>query len=504
MLTVVGLDPDQYRNRYPRQLSGGQQQRVGVARALAADPPIMLMDEPFGAVDPITRSRLQDEFLSLQQTLRKTIVFVTHDFDEALKLGDRIAVLREGSAIAQYDTPEQILATPADDFVESFIGEGAALKRLHFERVDSLHLGSEPDARPSTGRRRRVLDPARRARPDGRQGTAVDHRRQATAARSVRSQIDDILARVHPPTAPTGGGLMSDTVTEPTVAVDAAEAGDRRRLHGRPSRDSRCCLAARPGHPGDGGAHPASRSTSTCSGQAARQHRGEHPQPRRADRARPTEHVRLSVTDRAAWWCSSRCRSGILVTRPATRRLAPLVLGVANLGQAAPSLGLLALFGFYFIGFWAVALILTAYAALSVLRNTIVGLQAGRQRGCSTPPAAWACRRPPSCSGSSCPPPYPSSAPGVRTALVLAVGTVPLGYALDAGGLGLPLFSAIKTDRQLVILTIAMMIACLALPARLARRRAAAGGDATRHPMTLPTSHLSRPHESTPKKGTHP
>jgi osmoprotectant transport system ATP-binding protein len=138
MLTVVGLDPGEYRNRYPRQLSGGQQQRVGVARALAADPPIMLMDEPFGAVDPITRARLQDEFLSLQQTLRKTIVFVTHDFDEALKLGDRIAVLRQGSEIAQYDTPERILAAPADDFVAGFIGEGAALKRLNFERVDSL------------------------------------------------------------------------------------------------------------------------------------------------------------------------------------------------------------------------------------------------------------------------------------------------------------------------------------------------------------------------------
>jgi osmoprotectant transport system ATP-binding protein len=149
MLTVVGLDPEQYRTRYPRQLSGGQQQRVGVARALAADPPIMLMDEPFGAVDPITRSRLQDEFLSLQQTLGKTIVFVTHDFDEALKLGDRIAVLREGSQIAQYDTPERILAAPADDFVEGFIGEGAALKRLHFERVDSLDIKSSGDDKPS-------------------------------------------------------------------------------------------------------------------------------------------------------------------------------------------------------------------------------------------------------------------------------------------------------------------------------------------------------------------
>jgi len=140
MLTVVGLDPAQYRDRYPRQLSGGQQQRVGVARALAADPPIMLMDEPFGAVDPITRGRLQEEFRNLQKTMKKTIVFVTHDFDEALKLGDRIAVLREGSQIAQYDTPENILAAPADDFVAGFIGEGAALKRLHFEPVSSIPL----------------------------------------------------------------------------------------------------------------------------------------------------------------------------------------------------------------------------------------------------------------------------------------------------------------------------------------------------------------------------
>ncbi len=138
MLSVVGLEPSTYGHRYPRQLSGGQQQRVGVARALAADPPIMLMDEPFGAVDPITRSSLQDEFLSLQKTLKKTIVFVTHDFDEALKLGDRIAVLREGSKIVQYDTPENILAAPADDFVAGFIGEGAALKRLHFEEVATL------------------------------------------------------------------------------------------------------------------------------------------------------------------------------------------------------------------------------------------------------------------------------------------------------------------------------------------------------------------------------
>lgn len=114
MLDLVGLDPAEFQGRYPRQLSGGQQQRVGVARALAADPPVLLMDEPFGAVDPITRDHLQDELIRLQRELHKTIVFVTHDFDEAIKLGDRIAVLREHSHIAQFDTPEAILTNPAE------------------------------------------------------------------------------------------------------------------------------------------------------------------------------------------------------------------------------------------------------------------------------------------------------------------------------------------------------------------------------------------------------
>jgi len=145
MLSVVGLDPAEFAHRYPRQLSGGQQQRVGVARALAADPPIMLMDEPFGAVDPITRTKLQDEFLNVQQQIKKTIVFVTHDFDEAVKLGDKIAVLDKGSRIAQYATPEEILTSPADVFVEGFVGHGATLKRLQLERLDTLDLHS-PDA----------------------------------------------------------------------------------------------------------------------------------------------------------------------------------------------------------------------------------------------------------------------------------------------------------------------------------------------------------------------
>ncbi len=140
LLDLVGLEPATYRDRYPKQLSGGQQQRVGVARALAADPPAMLMDEPFGAIDPITRERLQDEFLSLQAQIRKTIVLVTHDLTEAVKLGDRIAMLGESARVLQYDTPSAVLADPADEFVASFIGSGTAIRRLGLEPVGSVSL----------------------------------------------------------------------------------------------------------------------------------------------------------------------------------------------------------------------------------------------------------------------------------------------------------------------------------------------------------------------------
>jgi osmoprotectant transport system ATP-binding protein len=140
LLDLVGLEPDRYRDRYPRELSGGQQQRVGVARGLAADPPVILMDEPFGAVDPITRQRLQDELLSIQRELRKTIVCVTHDIEEAIKLGDRVLILREGAQVAQYDTPEAILAAPANEFVEDFVGAGSSLKQLSLSRVSEIDL----------------------------------------------------------------------------------------------------------------------------------------------------------------------------------------------------------------------------------------------------------------------------------------------------------------------------------------------------------------------------
>jgi osmoprotectant transport system ATP-binding protein len=140
LLELVGLPPEEYRDRYPAELSGGQQQRVGVARALAADPPIMLMDEPFGAVDPITRERLQDEFLRIQEDIKKTIVFVTHDIDEAIKMGNKIAILKQGGVLAQYDTPETILAYPNSEFVASFVGTDRILKRLSLVRVGDMRL----------------------------------------------------------------------------------------------------------------------------------------------------------------------------------------------------------------------------------------------------------------------------------------------------------------------------------------------------------------------------
>jgi osmoprotectant transport system ATP-binding protein len=152
LLHLVGMDPATYRDRFPKELSGGQRQRIGVARALAADPPVMLMDEPFGALDPISRERLQNEFLRLQQEIGKTIVFVTHDIDEAIKMGDRIAILREGSTVAQYDTPETVLAAPADDFVREFIGSGAALKRLGLTRVGDVELRQCPTSVVGDGR----------------------------------------------------------------------------------------------------------------------------------------------------------------------------------------------------------------------------------------------------------------------------------------------------------------------------------------------------------------
>jgi osmoprotectant transport system ATP-binding protein len=158
LLALVGLDPGEYRGRYPAQLSGGQRQRVGVARALAADPPVLLMDEPFGAIDPVTRVRLQDEFLRLQEEVRKTVVFVTHDIEEAVKMGDRIAILDVGGVLEQFDTPAEILGRPASAMVADFVGADRGLKRLRVTPIDLDFLEHPPTVAPDA-----TLDEAQEA-----------------------------------------------------------------------------------------------------------------------------------------------------------------------------------------------------------------------------------------------------------------------------------------------------------------------------------------------------
>jgi osmoprotectant transport system ATP-binding protein len=152
LLELVGLAPGEYRDRYPSQLSGGQRQRVGVARALAADPPVLLMDEPFGAIDPVTRMRLQDEFLRLQSEVQKTVVFVTHDIEEAVKMGDRICILEVGGKVAQYDTPAEVLGSPASPFVADFVGADRGLKRLRVTPIARDTLEHPPTVLPTASR----------------------------------------------------------------------------------------------------------------------------------------------------------------------------------------------------------------------------------------------------------------------------------------------------------------------------------------------------------------
>jgi len=152
LLTLVGLDPVEYRHRYPHQLSGGQRQRVGFARALGADPPILLMDEPFGAVDRITRERLQHEFINIQRSMRKTVVFVTHDIDEALLVGDRICLLQMKAQVAQYDTPEAILTHPANSYVSEFLGSEQLVRRMSFVSIDPQTLERAAEPRPGEPR----------------------------------------------------------------------------------------------------------------------------------------------------------------------------------------------------------------------------------------------------------------------------------------------------------------------------------------------------------------
>ncbi len=222
LLELVSLDPEQYRDRYPKQLSGGQQQRVGVARALAADPPVLLMDEPFGAVDPITRQRLQDELIRIQAELQKTIVIVTHDFDEAVKLGDWIVVFAEGARIVQYDTPERILAEPADAFVEEFIGSGAGLKQLTLRRVDEVPLADAVIAHPGDAAR----DVLARMDEVGHQHAVVVDARKRPIQWPSRRQLGriDVVGGVPEPRLPVIGNRATLNDALDTMLVSSAGA----------------------------------------------------------------------------------------------------------------------------------------------------------------------------------------------------------------------------------------------------------------------------------------
>jgi len=221
LLEMVGMDAGRYRDRYPKELSGGQRQRVGVARAMSADPDVMLMDEPFGAIDPITRDRLQNEFLRLQEEIKKTIIFVTHDIDEAIKMGDRIAILKEQSRIAQFDTPERILVNPADDFVADFIGRGASLKRLSLSRVRDVELHQWPTASEGSSQDeiRRVLGDSDRsavlildAQKRPLRWVTADHLNRAGGGRSLTELGLPAEAVVQP------NATLSDTLNEMITA----------------------------------------------------------------------------------------------------------------------------------------------------------------------------------------------------------------------------------------------------------------------------------------------
>ncbi len=214
LLELIGLDPE-LGDRYPTQLSGGQQQRVGVARALAADPLVMLMDEPFGAIDPINRERLQNEFLRLQAEIRKTVLFVTHDIDEAIKMGDRIAVMREGGRVEQYATPAELLMAPATEFVEDFVGADRALKRLALMRVADINLWEAPLAfvGQATGEVRAKL-----AAPDVEVPHAllVDGERRPLGWLSERDLAADVVPSR--PDSPLGPVLELDDVMRDALA----------------------------------------------------------------------------------------------------------------------------------------------------------------------------------------------------------------------------------------------------------------------------------------------
>ncbi|WP_290061607.1 ABC transporter permease subunit [Amycolatopsis solani] len=437
LLDVVGLTRE-HGLRYPRELSGGQQQRVGVARAMAADPPVLLMDEPFGSTDPITRARLQDELLRLQRQVRKTIVFVTHDFDEALKLGDRIAVLRPRSVLAQYDTPQAILAAPADDYVSAFAGSKRNLKRLALIPVTDVPLGPVAGGLPSiaaTATLRDALDTMVRTG-----STAVS----VTENGEARGVCD--VARLVAALEPAGEPPPPAVVETPEKTAPAAKP--RRRRLGLLIRPVLLALALLAlflivrAHPIDSIEQRYLNANEIFAELGA--------------------HLRLTLISTACT-IAIALPLGILLTRAGARWARPIGLGLGNLGQAIPSIGLVVLLALWIgTGTTTAVTALVVYATLPVLRNTIVGLDgvdptlvdAARGMGMTKTAILWRIELPLA---------VPVILAGIRTALVLTVASATLATFIDGGGLGGGLVAGIGLYRPMLSLTFGIVVAALAL-----------------------------------------
>jgi ABC-type proline/glycine betaine transport system permease subunit/ABC-type proline/glycine betaine transport system ATPase subunit len=439
LLDVVGLTRE-HGLRYPRELSGGQQQRVGVARAMAADPPVMLMDEPFGSTDPITRARLQDEFLRLQREVRKTIVFVTHDFDEALKMGDRIAVLRPRSEIAQYDTPQAILAAPADDYVASFVGSKRNLKRLGLIPVSDVELRPVTDGLPPIS-------------PEATLRDALDAMVRTGSTEVVVSENGTALGVCD--VAGILGALRPDDETPPAAAEAPAPAPDsvapsrpRRRRLGLLVRPVLLALALLV-------LFLLVRAQPIDSIEQRYLNAGEI-------FAELGAHLRLTLISTVCTLAIA-LPLGILLTRPGARWVRPIGLGLGNLGQAIPSIGLVVLLALWIgTGTTTAVTALVVYATLPVLRNTMVGLDgvdptlvdAARGMGMTKTAILWRIELPLA---------VPVILAGIRTALVLTVASATLATFIDGGGLGGGLVAGIGLYRPILSLTFGIVVAALAL-----------------------------------------
>ncbi len=445
LLEVVGLKPE-HASRFPRELSGGQQQRVGVARAMAADPPVMLMDEPFGSTDQLTRTRLQDEFLRLQRKVRKTIVFVTHDFDEALKVGDRIAVLRPRSVIAQYDTPDAILATPADDYVVSFIGRGRHLKRLALIQVGDVALrpvSERPDGLPALPRETTLRDTLDKMLHSGSGEILVTDNGKALGVCDAAGLVS---------------ALQPEKETAAPVVVDQREPEpDRPDTPRRRPRRGIIGLLVRP---------LLLAVTLTTLYFVIRAQPLDSIEQRYLNGheifAELSAHVRLSLIS-TVFTVAIAVPLGILLTRRSAHWLKPVGLGLGNLGQAIPSIGLVVLLALWIgPGTGTAVIALVVYATLPVLRNTIVGLDgvdpaitdAARGMGMSRTGVLWRIELPLA---------VPVILAGIRTALVLTVASATLATFIDGGGLGGGLVAGIGLYRPTLSLTFGIIVAALAL-----------------------------------------